>query len=682
MPPHIGNLTSLCVLTKFIVGKSNGRITELKKLCDLRGQLHITSLENVEVADIRDAGFVNLKDKPGITELHLEWAEADERFDDLRNPSHEEQVLNSIQPYQSLSSLSITSFGGRKFPSWLGEPSFSGMVQVQLWKCRQMTSLPPLGRLKSLKKLSIGDMSGVKEVGVEFYEDDSCFSCLEELEIGSMGEWELWAWSKGLGEDTLPKFPKLRQLRIENCPKLVGKLPTFLPSLENLFIHDCPLLVELPKVLPSLTALSIRRCQEAILRSVTNATSLTSLKRLEIKECDKLVSLVDGEEGVLPCNLEVLDIDGCPKLKELPSGLKDLKSLKDFFIEGCKRLVSFPAGGLPHNLIRLRITRCESLESLPEGIVCPSNETSYLEKLDIYGCESLRYSSNGKFPYSLKTLRIHNWTPQFLNTLYCGLSHLTELHIEKCPQLESFPGKELPLPSLISLTIARCQGLRSLSNHMQDFQSLQKLKIEGCLQLQLFPEKGLPNPKLVSFEIVACRNLRSLPNQMQNLTSLQSVAISVCEGMESLGEGCLPPNLTSLRIRECLNMKQPILEWGLHRLASLRSLVLDVKSTGGDFISFPDDDGFLLPTSLTYLCIWGFKNLKSISRGIQKLTSLEKLSIWWCPKLQSFPAEGLPATLECLEILSCPLLRDRCLKDKGGDYWPIISDIPCVDIEN
>ncbi|KAG8646215.1 hypothetical protein MANES_10G128100v8 [Manihot esculenta] len=684
MPPHIGNLTSLCVLTKFIVGKSNGRITELKKLCDLRGQLHITSLENVEVADIRDAGFVNLKDKPGITELHLEWAEADERFDDLRNPSHEEQVLNSIQPYQSLSSLSITSFGGRKFPSWLGDPSFSGMVQVQLWKCRQMTSLPPLGRLKSLKKLSIGDMRGVKEVGVEFYEDDSCFSCLEELEIRSMGEWELWAWSNGLGEDSVPKFPKLHHLQIRNCPKLVGELPNFLPSLENVVIDDCPLLVELPKVLPSLTRLHFEKCQEAILRSVTNATSLTSLKYLEIRLCDELVSLVDGEEGVLPCNLEVLDIDECPNLKELPSGLKDLKSLKYLTINGCTSLVSFPAGGLPHNMIRLHIESCKSLESMPEGIVCPSNysgETSHLEELYISGCESLRCPSNGKFPYSLKTLQIHNWTPQFLNSLYCGLSHLTELHIWWCPQLESFPGKELPLPSLISLTIARCEGLRSLSNHMQNFQSLQSLAIRCCHQLELFPEMGLPNPKLVSFQIFWCKNLRSLPNQMQNLTSLQSIYVYLCDGMESFGEGCLPPNLTSLNIGECLNMKQPMLEWGLHRLASLRSLALYVESTG-EFISFPDDDGFLLPTSLTYLCIIGFKNLKSISRGIQKLTSLEKLSILRCPKLQSFPAECLPATLEWLEIHSCPLLRDRCLKDNGGDYWPIISDIPHVCIEN
>ncbi|KAG8646214.1 hypothetical protein MANES_10G133716v8 [Manihot esculenta] len=286
------------------------------------------------------------------------------------------------------------------------------------------------------------------------------------------------------------------------------------------------------------------------------------------------------------------------------------------------------------------------------------------------------------FPYSLKTLRIHNWTPQFLNSLYCGLSHLTELHIEKCPQLESFPGKELPLPSLISLTIAHCEGFRSLSNHMQDFQSLQKLEIWNCHQLVLFPEMRLPIPKLVSFQISRCKNLRSLPNQMQNLTSLQSIVISLCEGMESFGEGCLPRNLTSLHIWDCLNLKQPMLEWGLHRLTSLRKLGIGRKKSSGYIISFPDDDGFLLPTSLTHLVIAGFNNLKSISMGIQKLTSLEKLEILMCPKLHSFPAEGFPATLECLCIDNCRLLRDRCLKEKGGDYWPIISHIPRVVIRN
>ncbi|XP_057990168.1 putative disease resistance protein At3g14460 [Hevea brasiliensis] len=533
MPPHIGNLTSLRVLTKFVIGKGNEQITELKKLSDLQGQLHITSLENVEVEDIRDVGVANLKDKPGITELCLEWI--DKFSSDLRNSSDEEQVLDSLRPHRRLSSLSITSFGGREFSSWLGEFSFSSMVQVKLSNCCQITSLPPLGRLKSLKKLSIESLSGVKEVGVEFYEDDSCFSCLEALEISNMGQWDLWAWHNGVGGDSVAKFPKLHELRIQSCPKLVGKLPTFLPSLEklvisnclllvdlpavlpslkNIHISNCPQLVDLPEVLPSLVTLSIRRCQEAVLRRVTNATSLISLKHLEIKGCNELVSLVDGKEGLLPCNLEILNIHVCPNLKELPSGLNNLKSLKDLSISQCGSLVSFPARGLPHSLIRLRIDNCDSLASLPEGIVSHSGATSHLEEIHIFRCKSLRYPSNGKFPDSLKTLHIHNWATQLLNSLQ--LSHLTVLQIRNCPQLESFQGRELHMPTLVSLEIFGCERLRSLSSHMQNLQSLQNLTIWNCHQLEFFPEVGLPNPKLVFFQIDQCKNMRSLPNQMQN----------------------------------------------------------------------------------------------------------------------------------------------------------------------
>ncbi|KAJ9158661.1 hypothetical protein P3X46_024225 [Hevea brasiliensis] len=729
MPPHIGNLTSLCTLTKFVVGTINGRITELKKL-NLQGQLHITSLKNV--LDIEDADFANLKDKPGITELNLDWVDDDEFSSGFGNSSDEEQVLNSLRPHQCLSSLSISSFGGKEFPSWLGEPSFSSMVEVELTNCCQIKLLPPLGQLKSLKKLSIEGLSAVKEVGVEFYNDDSCFSCLETLEISHMYQWELWSWSNGLCEDSVAKFPKLRELRIVYCPKLVGKLPSFLPSLEKVDICDCQLLVDLPKVLPSLLTLSISRCQESVLRSVSNATSLTtlkiegvsglvrldealtktlgslevleiwscdelrylwadgtnldyltSLKRLEIVECNQLVSLVNGEEGLLPCNLEVLEVYKCPNLKELSSGLSNLKSLNDLRISSCGSLVSFPARGLPHNLIRLIIGRCGSLESLPEGNVghCNySSEMSHLEELYIYECKSLRSSLNGKYPDSLKTLNIRNWTTQSLNSLYYGLSHLTILQIWNCPQLESFPGMELHIPTLNSLQICDCERLRSLSSHMQNLQCLQYLQISTCHQLELFPKMGLPNPMLVSFQIYGCKNLRSLPNHMQHLTSLRSLKVSYCRGMESLTEGCLPPNLSELSIYECLNLKQPMPEWGLHRLASFKKLTIHDSGSTRDMVSFPDDDGLLLPTSLTDLRISKFKNLKSISRGIQKLISLQELDIQLCWELHSIPDEGFPATLEELSVSCCPLLQDRCLKDRGGDYWPIISHIPRIRI--
>ncbi|KAG8646223.1 putative disease resistance RPP13-like protein 1 [Manihot esculenta] len=742
MPPHIGNLTGLCLLTKFVIGGSNGRVTELKKLSGLQGQLHIENLGTV--VDIQDADLANMKDKH-ISKLNLEWNQSGtwigprEFSYDLINSSDEEQVLNSLRPHQSLSSLSIVSFGGRKVPLWLGDPLFTSMVEVKLCYCDQITSLPPLGRLKSLKKLSIKCLDKVKEVGVEFYEDDSCFPCLETLEIISMVQLKLWTWSIDLVEDYVPKFPKLRKLRIVSCRDFVGRLPTFLPSLEELDIFGFEKLVDLPKMLPSLLTFSINgshgrdQCRGAVLRSVANSPSLTtlkisflsrlvrldeaviktlrslkvfeisycfdlrclwndgtnsdyltSLKHLEIKDCPELVLLVDGEEGFLPGNLEILSIEGCLNLKVLPNGLSNLKSLNSLSISSCRSLVSFPVRGLPHSLVCLRIENCDSLESLPEGMMQDHyyiSETSHLEKLYIRGCESLRQNHpNCRFPDSLKTLEIHNCPSQTLNSLYYGLSHLTELRISDCPQLESFPEKELSIPSIVSLTISDCGRLRSLSNHMQNLRCLENLQIEDCYQLELFPEMGLPTPKLVSLTFARCKKLRSLPNQMQNLTCLRFLRVYGCDYIESLTEGCLPPNLSELSIIACDNLKQPMPEWGLHRLNSLTKLSISNTKSNRDMISFPDDDGLLLPGSLTYVKISYFENLRSISRGIQKLTSLKSLHICG-EKLQSFPDVGFPATLEELSVYGCPLLQDRCLKDRG-DYWPIISHIPIVCINN
>ncbi|XP_057995113.1 putative disease resistance RPP13-like protein 1 isoform X2 [Hevea brasiliensis] len=679
MPPHMGNLTNLHSFSKFIVGEGHGRgIMELMKLSHLRGELRITGLHNV--ANVRDSELVNLKEKQNIDALALEWIG---NFHGVRNLRDELQVLNSLQPHQNLHKLSVKFYGGTIFPLWIGDPKFINMMHLELCNCQKITSLPPVGQLPLLKKLSILGMDGVKEVGIEFYgvrsSSAKAFPSLETLTIKNMVEWEQWS-----SEELQQIFINLRELRMRNCPKLVGKLPRFLPSLENLDICDCPQLVELPEILPSLRKLKVEKCQEMFLRSARDLVSLTTLKikrisglvslhevlvqalialedleivgchelmylwpdgsnvnkfasmrRLDIQHCKQLVSLVGGGEGFLPCNLEVLSIQKCGHLNKLPDGLHSLTSLRFLRISSCPKLVSFPTTGLPNSLRQLMIMDCNSLVSLPEGIICngnDANEMSYLQNLAIEGCSSRMSFPIGKFPDSFRTLTICFCTKQLLELQSDRLLHLTYLEIKDCHELECFPEVGLPIPTLIYFTISRCE------------------------------------------------NLKCLPSQMQNLASLQYLEIYDCGGMLSFPEGGFPPNLTTLRIRDCKNLRQPMYEWGLHRLTYLRRLSIKGTSPSTDIASFPDN-GLLLPTSLTLLWIDGLKNLKSISKGLQSLTSLENLWIWNCPKLRSLPKEGLPATLGFLEILSCPLLKQRCLNGKG-DYWPIIAPIPCVIIDS
>ncbi|XP_065881722.1 putative disease resistance protein At3g14460 isoform X3 [Euphorbia lathyris] len=671
MPPLVGNLTNLKTLPKFVVGKGHGLgISELMKLTHLQGELHITGLHNV--GNIRDSELVNLKEKQNIDSLTLEWT------DSLNGVQNEQQVLASLHPHRNLGELSVKFYSGTKFPLWLGDPKFTQMKHLELKSCKIM-SLPPLGQLPLLRKLSIEGMDGVKEVGVEFFgvgsPSSKAFPSLESLIITNMVEWEQW-----FCEEPRQVFPNLCELRMRNCPKLFGKLPKFLPSLKNLEICDCPRLTELPEILPSLTKMKVEKCQEMLLRNahglisltaleirrisnlvslhelllpalvaledldivdchelmhlwpdVSNIAKLASMRRLCIQECENLESLVEGHEGILPCNLQVLIIEKCRNLNKLPNGLQSLAYLRVLRISSCGKLMSFPAEGLPSCLRDLSIRNCDSLVSLPEGIIhhgSDINEMSHLKKLAIEGCPSLAPFPYGKFPDSLRTLTICYCSNQLLELQNGRLSHLTYLEIKDCHELECFPQGGLAIPTLIYFTISRCE------------------------------------------------NLKYLPDEMQNLVSLLCFEIHDCGNIMSFPRG-LPPNLTTFRISGCKNLSQPISEWGLHRMTCLKRLSIKDTSATADVICFPDADGLLLPTSLTLLWIDGLKNLKSISRGLQNLTSLESLWIWDCPKLHCLPKEGLPATLAYIEIISCPLLEKRCSRKKG-DYWPIIAHIPCI----
>ncbi|KAL9432058.1 hypothetical protein AB3S75_027133 [Citrus x aurantiifolia] len=127
-------------------------------------------------------------------------------------------------------------------------------------------------------------------------------------------------------------------------------------------------------------------------------------------------------------------------------------------------------------------------------------------------------------------------------------------------------------------------------------------------------------------------------------------------------------------------MYKTLVQWGLHRLTSLRDL--SIIGCDDEAECFPDEEiGMTLPTSLTLLDLSGFKNLISLcSTGFQSLTSLQSLWIGNCPNLTSFPEVGLPSSLLKLHIYSCPKLKKACKRDQGKE-WPKIAHIPCVEID-
>ncbi|XP_039019803.1 putative disease resistance RPP13-like protein 1 [Hibiscus syriacus] len=702
MPFKIGKLKNLQILSKLIVGKGIGSaVSELRGLLNLRGKLSISGLENV--ADFRDASNGNLKDKDGLTELDLQWS------DESLNSENEEgqmHVLESLMPGKNMEKLRILFYGGKMFPSWLGDPSLTNIVWLELLNCRNSILLPSLGRLPSLKILSIVGMDRVQKVDLTFYGHGfTCvnpFPSLEILRFKDMLEWTCWSSPSRANEDSGEEFPCLRELTVENCPKLIGKLPGRLLSLVKLVIKHCPKLESSSMSLPSLNELNVEDSNEELLGSILGPSSLTAvttkglpvlqhlqngvvrssgaLRVLSISSCIGLTSLQAAgdillnitavehlkikncsrfsETGFFPM-LKHLTLKDCQSLKFLPSAITMLSCpLEELEIEDCPALTFFANGRLPTVLRRLKIRFCEALVSLPQGLMQIDNSTSnvsHLENLEIVGCPSLISFPEGKFPSSLKILKI--W---------------------RCFRLEPLSDTMLPKNgSLELISVFNCSTMTCLPGCINCLTHLTELNLHKCTALKYFPETGLQFPNLRKLDIYECSSLKSLPDQMLSLTSLNYLTIGECPGLVSFPKAGWPPNLLALKIWNCENLKQPLSEWNLHDLASLSDLTI---AGAPDIVSFPDEM-CLLPTSLMSMYISRLHNLRSLSVRLCDLTLLKELEISECPKLQCLPKEGLPADLGRFCIRDCQLLKLHCLEGKGA-YWPMISHIPCLEIES
>ncbi|KAL6129901.1 hypothetical protein ACLB2K_068283 [Fragaria x ananassa] len=648
MPMQLGQLTNLQTLADFVVGKgSESGIGEIGPLMHLRGTLHISKLENV--TDVEDARRADLTSKKGLDVLLLQWHELN------GTGEREADVLDMLQPHSELKELTIWRYTGEQLSAWVGSPSYTSMVLVNLEDCSKCRFLPPLGQLPALKELFIKGMPAVETVGSEFYGKGSLpFPLLETLSFQNMQGWKEWIPCEQ-HQGTID-FPCLKKLSIYACPKLEGTVPENLGSLEELVVRECDQLVVSIANYKELSVLCIRYCKGVVYSSVVDF----QLIDMEITGCNS--HLFQLHHFSL---LQELHIDKWPSLESftlasLPPSLKDIK------IRSCNSLTYFARYQIPPSLRRIELNRCQNLKSLVDdeeaiggssstSLCLIQNEESCLEYLSIGNCPSLvSLSSRVKLPRALKHLQIHT-----------------------CRQLESIADALHNNISLEYIHIWYCSNLQSLPEGLYHLPNLQKLSIYGCRSLVSFQTVGFPRSpsRLREIEITSCEKLEALPKGMHNLNSLETLRIPYFEGFTSFLEEGFPPNLQSLKI---LNLKscKPLFECGLHRPTFLRELWISGKDP--ELVFFPAKKEMMLPKSLIKLIIEDFPNLKHLpSKGFQFLTSLKSLYIWSCPKLLSIPDEGRLLTLTQLSIRHCPLLEVRCKPGKG-QYWRSIAHIPYI----
>ncbi|KAF3677018.1 putative NEDD8-activating enzyme E1 regulatory subunit-like isoform X1 [Capsicum annuum] len=539
-----------------------------------------------------------MREKKHAEMLSLEWS-----VSTADNSQNEREILVELQPNINIKELQITGYRGTRFPNGLADHSRLMLVQLSLSNCKGCDSLPALGQFLSLKFLSIRGMRNHRE----------------------MPEWKQWH-VLGNGE-----FPALHDLSIEDCPKLVGKLPENLCRLTSLTISGCPeLILETP-------------------------IQLSNLKKFEVVGSPK--------PGVLFYHAELFT-----------SQLLGIKQIDELSITDCSSLTSLPFSGLPNTLKKVEISCCGKLTlatSINEMISRGSD--LFLERLVLDQCDSI--APEFELVPRARDLRVDEC--QSLTKLFIPAG-TENIRIFGCGNLEILSvACVTPMMALRGLSIGNCEKQKSLPEQMQELlPSLNELYLTYCPELESFPEGGLPlnlqrPPCLRELnifhdgsdeEILANENWE-LPCSIRSLciSKLKTLSSQVLKGLASL-EYLHASNLPQVR---------SLLEEGLP--SYLSELYL---SRHDELHSLPTYALRSL-TSLQRLEISSCNQLQSLPEsGLP--SSLSELMIEDCPNLQSLPVKWMPASLSRLSISSCPLLKPLLEFDKG-EYWPNIAQIPTID---
>ncbi|KAL1362506.1 hypothetical protein AAHE18_03G086200 [Arachis hypogaea] len=691
MPPNMHNLTSLLILTDFIVSDTGPRLGDLAGLSNLK-VLAISNLQNV--AHANDASDAKLKEK-GLADLWLSW----DYVHDSNRYGNEMEVLKKLEPsHKDLKILKVTYYPGARFPRWLGDPSYSALLYLDLYYCENFESLPTLGLLPFLRELYIGRFTRVSSVGLEFYGEMTAsqkpFQSLKVLRFSHMPEWKKWNIVEGI------EFPHLVHLCILQCPKLVGDLPNELPSLKKLEIIGCTHLVaplpnvsdtcemfvhnshsqpslDLDKVTVPQKVHEITPVPNSGFRGTSTASEIEEILHGSLMETESVVSRfpfssssdttmsprpketssvvfshqVEAETGSQSSMVEA-DIPITTQAAVIPPTNNTPSTTAPFNNE--------EAGNPRSSFEVLKVSTVSQLKSLPPT----------LHTLKIEGCEYLEAIRNG---------------------LLAGLTSLKELYLISCGSLKSLPSlgslaflhhlfigsscdslTTLTLdffPKLKNLCIWDCSNLQSFNVIKEikgDLQSLESLEIRDCPRLMSFPEGGLHAPNLESIFLSNCQNLNNLPDGMTSLTSLKTLFLHKCPEIESFPYGGLPSSLILLSVAYCDKLI-PQKNWRLDTLESLNRLELEGHDTSSNISS---------------LRISTLKSLKKLNyRGFQYLNALHTLEIHCCDLLHSLPDEELPSSLNQLCVQECPLLTPR-LKPKSGKEWHKVARIPHIQIDH
>nr|DAD32200.1 TPA_asm: hypothetical protein HUJ06_011051 [Nelumbo nucifera] len=344
---------------------------------------------------------------------------------------------------------------------------------------------------------------------------------------------------------------------------------------------------------------------------------------------------------------------------------------------GCKNCTFLPAFGNLPSLKYLYMHGMKEVEYMgKEFYGCRDNNNNYkgfqmLELLCIQKMKSLRGwwgAEEGEFP-CLKELSI-GCCPNLVKLPHL-LPSVEEVDIRACSVLTYLP----MLPSTSRLSLENCDG-RILSC-MHNCPSLSKLEIRNFPNTTFLPPAILqPLAKtLETLKIWCFQSLLALPKGLQDLAILQNLEIYNCNMLQSLPDLQALASLRRLEIRGCESLAY--LPKGLNKLTSFQELIIEWTNKMTPVLE--EGVGLQDLASLPKLKIYKSSLSSFLPKGLNKLTSLQELTIYWSKNTKSISEEKLPSSLHSLTIWKCPEEIKSRLQE-GGEDWPKIAHIPTIQL--
>lgn len=373
------------------------------------------------------------------------------------------------------------------------------------------------------------------------------------------------------------------------------------------------------------TILSLHRNFQIGEISYTLFLKLQSLRVLDLSDTD-IIELPESL-GKLK-HLRFLDVSGTD-IEELPRSTIDLYGLQVLKLDNCPMLLQLPKG-------LKSLTQLLYLEVDIRGLCSKPRHIGRLSNL-----RSLRAFIVGK-KEGYRVTELKNM--KYLQGSIC----LTNLE-NVMDEVEAREARLSNKPFLKRLELewnkySRDQSLvEAILTELEPHENLEELQLTGFDGARFPSWLSSSDCKLTSIHLVKCDWCTVLPalGQLQHLKALHLEEMRSVKYIDNhfsgSGEGVGFPSLEYLRFQDMGSLEK----WeGLQatQMPHLRDL------------SITDCPNF---TALPLLSL---------------LTSLVKLEISSCPVLQALPEEGLPISLETLIIVRSDLLKQRCLPKQGADW--------------